>query len=102
MDEKTLVIVGTLLAIILGVIAPLVAWFCGGKELQGDSKEAIRQMFNWGITFAIVFTIVMMIPLIGQLIGFVLMVLNIVYAIRAFNFATKGGSLNIPAIDFIK
>ena len=50
MDSKTLVLIGTIVTIILGIIASIVAWFAGGQKLQGKEREAIRQMFNFEIS----------------------------------------------------
>ncbi len=102
MNEKTLVIIGTILAIIFGVIASLVAWFCGGKELQGAPREAIRQIFNWEITYLILAIVLGWVPVLGQLLVLGMWIANIVFCIMAFNAATKGAELKVPAIDIVK
>ena len=54
MDEKTIGIFGTIAVILLGVIGSLLAWCLGGKDLQGNKREVIRQMLNFEITLIIV------------------------------------------------
>lgn len=102
MDSKTLVIIGTIITIFFGVLASLIAWFCGGKELEGANKNAIRQMFNFEITFFIVAILLGWIPLLGQLVVFVLWIMNIIFAIQTFNSANNGVEIKVPAIEFIK
>ena len=103
MDQKTLVIVGTLLTIVLGVIASLVAWFCGGNKLEGTPREAIRLMLNFEICFFVLAIVLNLIPIIGQLAVLGLWIVSIVFAIKAFNAAEKNeAELKIPCIEFIK
>lgn len=102
MDQKTLVLVGTILTLIFGLLASLVAWFAGGKELEGASKEAIRQMFNFELTYLILALVLGWIPIIGLLVCLGLWIANIVFAIKAFNAGTKDGEVKIPAFNLIK
>ena len=102
MDKKTLVLVGTILTIIFGLLASLVAWFAGGKELEGSAKEAIRQMFNFELTYLIAALVLGWIPLLGQLLVLGLWIANIVFAIKAFNAANKDEEVKVAAFDFIK
>ena len=84
MNEKTLTIIGTLGVILFGVIASAVAWFAGGKDLSGSSREIIRQMFNFELTILIVSLVLGFIPLVGLIAGFAIMIANIVFAIKSF------------------
>ena len=102
MNEKALVIIGTIVAIVFGVIASLVAWFCGGNELQGAPREAIRQIFNWEITYFIFVIVLGWVPVIGQLLVLAMWIANIVFCIMAFNAATKGTELKVPGINIVK
>ncbi len=102
MNEKTLGIIGTLGCIVLGIIASLIAWFCGGKELQTPTKEVIRQMFNLELTLTIVGAILFFIPLVGQLICVVLNLVSIIYAIMAFIALNNNKEFKAPSFEFIK
>ena len=102
MNEKTLTIIGTLGTILFGVIASLVAWFAGGKDLQGNSKEIIRQMFNFELTILIASIVLGLIPFVGILVGFVVLVANLVFAIKSYIAATKGAEFKAPGFEFIK
>jgi len=102
MDQKTLVLVGTILTIIFGLLASLVAWFAGGKNLEGPARDAIRQMFNFELTFLIVAIVLGWIPLLGQLLCLILWILNIVFGIKAFNAANSGVEVKVPCFNLIK
>lgn len=102
MKEKTLSIIGTLGTILFGVFASLFAWFAGGKDLQGNSKEVIRQMFNFEITIFIAGLVLGWIPLVGILVGLAIFVANIVLAIKSFVAANKGEEFKAPGFEFIK
>ncbi len=102
MDQKTLVIIGTILTIILGVLASLIAWFAGGQKLEGSAREAIRQMFNFELTYLILAIVLGWIPLLGQLLILILWIANIVFAIKAFQAGTKNTDLKIPCFNMIK
>ncbi len=102
MNEKTLSIIGTLGTILFGVFASLVAWFAGGKDLQGNTKEVIRQMFNFELTIFVAGLVLGWIPLVGILVGLVIFVSNIVFAIKSFIAANKGEEFKAPAFAFIK
>lgn len=102
MDQKTLVLIGTILTIIFGVLASLVAWFAGGKNLQGAPREAIRQMFNFELTYLILAIVLGWIPLLGQLLVLILWIAGIVFAIKAFKAADSNSELKIPCFDLIK
>lgn len=102
MNEKTLTIIGTLGTIILGVFASLIAWFAGGKELQGNSKEVIRQMFNFELTIFVAGIVLGLIPVVGQILALVIFVANLVFAIQSFVAANKGAEFKAPGFEFIK
>ena len=102
MDKKMLIHFGTLLAIIFGVLASIIAWVAGGQELQGNAREAIRQMFNYEITFLILAVLLGWIPILGQLLALGLWVANIVFAVNAYNAANKDTEVKIPGFNFIK
>lgn len=103
MDKKTLVLVGTVLTLVLGVIASLVAWFAGGKALEnGPAREAIRKMFNFELNYLIIAILLGWIPIIGQLLVLGLWIANIVFAIKAFQAGNSEAEVNIPGFEFIK
>lgn len=102
MDQKTLVIIGTILTIIFGVLASLIAWFAGGKALQGSARDAIRQMFNFELTYLILAIVLGWIPLIGQLLILILWIANIVFAIKAFQAANNNTEVKVPCFNMIK
>lgn len=102
MDEKITVLVGTLLTIIFGILASIIAWFAGGQNLQGASKEAIRKMFNFEINFLIIAILLGWIPVAGQILVLALWIANIVFAIKAYNAANSGQEVNIPSFELIK
>ena len=102
MDEKTSVMFGTIITIFLGIIASLIAWLCGGEKLQGKGREAIRQMFNFELTFFILAVAIGWIPLLGQLAVFIIWIANIVFAIKAYNSVNSSEELKIPAFNIIK
>lgn len=102
MNEKTLTIIGTLGVILFGVIASIVAWFAGGNELQGNSREVIRQMFNFELTILIASLVLGWIPLISILVGLAIVVANIIFAIKSFNAANNNTEFKAPCFEFIK
>lgn len=102
MNEKTLVLVGTLLTIILGVLASIVAWFAGGNKLEGASRDAIRKMFNFELNFLILAILLGWIPVLGQLLILGLWIVNVVFAIKAYNAANTSTEVNVPSFAFIK
>ena len=102
MNEKTLTIIGTLGVILFGVIASAVAWFAGGKELSGNSREIIRQMFNFELTIFIASLILSFIPLVNILAGLVIMIANIVFAIKSFAASNNNAEFKAPFYEFIK
>ncbi len=102
MNEKTLTIIGTLGVILFGVIASAVAWFAGGKDLSGSSREIIRQMFNFELTILIVSLVLGFIPLVGLIAGFAIMIANIVFAIKSFAASNNNAEFKAPCYEFIK
>lgn len=102
MDQKTLVLIGTILTIIFGLLASLIAWFAGGKNLEGPARDAIRQMFNYELTFVIVAIVLGWIPLLGQLLVLILWIVGIVFSIKAFNAANSGTTVKVPCLNLIK
>ena len=102
MDSKTLVLIGTIVTIILGVIASIVAWFAGGQKLQGKEREAIRQMFNFEISCLILAILIGWIPLLGQLFVFGIWIANIVYSIKTFNAVNSDSDIAVPGFNLIK
>lgn len=102
MNEKTLVLLGTLGTIILGVIAAALAWFLGGSALQSPNKEILRQMLNFEISLLIVGLICGFIPFVGVLIGLVLAVFNLFIAIKAFIASNNNEAFKAPSYEFIK
>ena len=102
MNEKNLVILATLGTIILGIIASLIAWFVGGKDLQSHNKEILRQLLNFQITIAIVGFLVNLIPFVGQFIFLVIFVVSIVYAVKGFNASNKNTEFKAPSFEIVK
>ncbi len=101
MDEKTLGIFGTIAVILLGVIGSLVAWFLGGKDLEGNKREILRQMLNFEITLIIV-SFLGLIPFVGIVVGLAVLVGNIVFAIKSFQAYNNDTEFKAPAFDFVK
>ncbi len=83
MNEKILVIIGTLGTIILGVIASLIAWFVGKDSLQGNNREIVRQMFNLQLSLLVISVIICWMPIVN-IICALLPLINLVFAIMAF------------------
>lgn len=83
MNEKTIVIIGTLGTILLGVIGSLIAWFAGKDTLQGNGKEIVREMFNLELSLTVVGLLICWIPVVNMLCG-LLALTNLVFAILAF------------------
>ena len=102
MDEKMTGILGTLGVILLGVIASVIAWALGPKDLPAAKKEIVRQMLNFQITILIVSLVLCWIPIVGALVCLVVWVANIYYAIVSFMAYEKGNTIKIPAIELIK
>lgn len=102
MDEKTLVLLGTLSTIVLGVIGSIVAWYSGGQELQGNSREIIRKMFNFEICLFCAALIISVVPFIGALVAPAFFVVNLIVALKAYNAVTKGTEFDVPCIEIIK
>ncbi len=48
-------------------------WCLGGKDLQGNKREVIRQMLNFEITLIIV-SFLAIIPLVGLIVGLAVLV----------------------------
>lgn len=102
MNEKTIGFIGTLGCILFGAIASLVAWFCGGKDLQTNTKEVVRQMFNFEITLFIVGILLNLIPILGQLTLFVLWLYSIVLSIKAYQAINNNTAFKAPSFELIK
>ena len=104
-NEKVLTLVGTLGVIILGVIGSLVAWFLGGKDLEGNARETLRQIFNFEISLIIVAFIVgvvsAFIPFVGILV-LLLSLANLVLPIMAFIAINNGTEFKAPSFQFVK
>lgn len=97
MDEKTLMALGTLGGII--AILPIVAWFAGGSNLQGNNRETLATMANLEICLFVVGVILMFIPVVGQILSAVVGVINIVIAIKAYTCIDKTAfKLSVPEI----
>ncbi len=101
MDEKALGIFGTIAVIILGVIGSLVAWFLGGKNLEGNKREIIRQMLNFEISLIIV-SFLGLIPFVGIIVGLGILIANIVYAVKSFKAYNNDTEFKAPGFDFVK
>ncbi len=84
------------------VIVSAVAWFAGGKDLSGSSREIIRQMFNFELTILIVSLVLGFIPLVGLIAGFAIMIANIVFAIKSFAASNNNAEFKAPCYEFIK
>ena len=102
MKNDGLMMFGTLGVIILGFIAPLIVWL-NKDNLSPDEKSITAALFNFEISLFIVCIVVNLIPFIGQLIGLILYVVNIVYGIKAFISVREHKPFNAPTIyAFIK
>lgn len=102
MKNKGLMIFGTLGAILLGFIPPLVAWLLKDK-LAEDEKGIIATLLNFELSLLIVCIIVSFIPVLGQLLCIAANVLNIVYAVMAFLAAKDNKPLKpLTIYEFVK
>ena len=102
MKNSGLMTFGTLGAILLGFIAPLVAWLNKDK-LSPEENAIITSLFNFEISLFIVCVVANFIPFVGQLLCLVLGVVNIVYAILAFVAAKDNKPFKALTIyEFIK
>lgn len=101
MDEKALKIFGTILVIFLGVIASLIAWCLGGKDLEGNARETIRQMLNFEISL-IILSLLSIIPFVGLVVGLVVLITNIVFGIKSFIAINNDTPFKAPGYEFVK
>ena len=83
MKNTGLMTFGTLGAILLCFIAPLVAWLNKDK-LAPEENAVITSLFNFEISLFIVCFLLNFIPLVGQLASLALWVVNIAFCIMAY------------------
>ena len=102
MKNKGLMMLGTLGSIILGIVAPFIAWLCKDK-LDNEEKTIINTMLNFEISLVIIGVVLNFIPVLGRLLSLVLVAANIVYAIMAYMAAKDNKALKPIAIyEFLK
>lgn len=101
MNEKVCVLLGTLGTIILGVLGPLIAWFGGANVLSGNNKEIVRQMFNFEISLCIV-GLLSIIPFVGFIVAPVVLIMNLIFAVKAFLASNKNEVFKAPGYEFVK
>ena len=102
MKNSGLMAFGTLGAILLGFIAPLIVWLNKDK-LTPEERAIAASFFNFEISLLLVCIVINFIPVIGQIIGFVLGIVNIVYAVMAFIAVKNNKPFNALNIyEFVK
>ena len=101
MDEKASVLLGTLGTIVLGIIGSLIAWFAGNASLQGNNREIVRQMLNFEISLLIV-GLLSLIPYVGLIVGPVVFIMNLIFAIKSFMAAKNNAAFSAPGYEFVK
>ena len=101
MDEKVSVLFGTLGTIVLGVFATLIAWYAGNAFLQGNNREIVRQMLNFEISLFIV-GLLSIIPFVGFIVAPVVLIMNLIFAIKGFVAFQKNAEFKAPGYEFIK
>ena len=103
MKNTGLMIFGTLGAILLGFIPPLIVWCLSKEKLETGEKEVIKTILNFEISLLIVCLVASLIPFIGKLIVSVCSILNIVYAIMAYLAANDNKPLKpLTFYEFVK
>lgn len=101
MKNGGLMTFGTLGAILLGFIAPLIAYF--NSNLTPEEKTIITSLLNFEISLLLICIVINFIPIIGQIIGLLLGIVNIVYSIKAFIAAKNNKPFNaITVYQFVK
>ena len=98
MNEKTLMLLGTLGGII-GIL-PIIAWFIGGSELKGNNRETLRTLVNLEILLIVVGIILCLIPY-GFVVNSILSLFNIVISVKAFTAVDKE-AFKLPLPEIIK
>lgn len=102
MNNKNLMILGTLGAIFIGLFAPLIAYINKDK-LQTPDRLIITAFLNFELSLLIICVVLNFIPLFGQIICAIMCVINIIYSIVAYNAAKTGNKFNPPYFyEFVK
>ncbi len=102
MNNKGLMILGTLGVIFLGILAPLIVWLCKDR-LEGGERSIIATVFNFEISLIIIVMIARVIPAVGDAICMILYIVNIIYGVMAFIAFNEKKTLTPASIyEFIK
>ena len=102
MNNKNLMIIGTLGAIIIGLFAPLIAYL-NKEKLQNPERLIITAFLNFELSLVIIAVVLNFIPLFGQIICALIYVINIIYSVMAYNAAKMGNKFNPPYFyEFVK
>ena len=102
MKNDGLMIFGTLGAIILGFIAPLIVWL-SKENLTPEEKSITAALFNFEISLFLACIVINLIPLLGQLVCLVLWIVNLVYALKAFTSVREHKPFSAPKFyEFVK
>ena len=99
MNEKTLTLIGTLGGII--AILPLLAWFLGGNNLQGNNRETLKTMVNLEICLIFCCIVLSFIPFVGHIVSVVIFLANIALSIKAYTCVNKE-AFKLPVIEIVK
>ena len=94
MNEKTTILLGILGALLVGVIAPAIAWYLGANTLQPLHREILRRFLNLEITL-------LLIGLVPILTPFVL-IANVIFVVIAFMAVNNGTEFKSIGYNFIK
>ncbi len=102
MNNKGLMILGTLGAILLGFIAPLIAYACK-DNLQQQDRAIIASFLNFELSLLIICLVLNFVPAIGHLLSLAFWVVNIIYSLQAYTAAKTGSNFNAPSFyEFVK
>ncbi len=101
--DKTLLTFGTLGAIVLGFIPPLITWCTEQEKFENNEKPIIKKLLNFHLTMMIAYVVSCFIPFIGGLLTLPIWIYSLVISIQAYNALTQGkDDFNAVVIDFIK
>ena len=102
MKNDGLMLVGTLGAISLAFLPPLIVWLRCKEKLTSEEMSIIVEFLNFEISFFIVCIIATLIPFLWH-IGPILCVVNIAYSIMAFIAAKENKPFAAPKFyQFVK
>lgn len=90
-NEKGLMSLSVLLAIIFAWIPPLIIWLTS-KNLSPEGKDFVVRALNFELILFIISVVINIIPLIGLLISFGIFIFNLIVCIQAAQAVNSGAS----------